>query len=217
MSTNGATHLPSKYTGLQVPPGAPPLGTFGAPDVSVPEAVAILLRALGIPEDEHTADTPRRVAEALGWLTRGQDMDPRRHLRTTFPGERGGGLVCVSGLRVVSLCAHHLLPVTGHATVAYRPAQGAPIVGLSKLGRVLEEYAARATVQETLGAQVAAAVAGELRTEGAACIITAAHGCMTLRGVQQTESVTTTISVAGGWSNDALDLNHALAEHRRKA
>lgn len=182
-------------------------------------AVRALLGALGVPPGGHTVRTPERVAAAWRHMLRGYGLDPRRHLRVTFPGVPAAPLVCQAGLRVTSTCAHHLLPITGWATVAYRPRAGAPIVGLSKLARVLEEYAARATVQEVLGDEVARALAEELDAEGAACVITAEHGCMTLRGVQQHAARTTTVSLAGEWAEGPRgqvipDVEHVLADHR---
>lgn len=196
-------------------PEAQPRRTATTDDAAA--AVAALLVALGVPEDEHTEDTPRRVARAWQHALRGYAADPRRHLAVTFPGASAAPppLVTQTGIRVVSTCAHHLLPITGMATVAYRPmVGGGRIVGLSKLARVVEEYAARATVQEVIGAEVAEALAGELDAEGAACIITAEHGCMSLRGVQQPTARTTTYSLAGAWGSDSADVLAVMAEHR---
>jgi GTP cyclohydrolase IA len=81
------------------------------------------------------------------------------------------------------VCEHHLLPFTGHATVAYLPEQGAPIVGISKLARVVQEYAARPQMQERIGEQVVEALTSCLVVQGAACLLRATHACMTLRGV----------------------------------
>lgn len=190
-------------------------------------AVSALLLALGVEEGAHTADTPGRVARAWAEQLAGYQEDPADHLGRTFPAPADAGLVMVSGIRVVSTCAHHLLPVVGTATVAYRPRPGAEVVGLSKFARVVEGYARRLQVQEQLGRQVADAVAERLDPDGAACIITAAHGCMALRGVGQPATVTTTHAWAGAWSPDrvsgrcagrgaiAVDRDAVLAEHTR--
>lgn len=185
-------------------------------------AIAALLLALDVPAGPHTNDTPARVARAWSEQLAGYREDPAEHLRRTFPGPDDAGLVVVGGIRVVSTCAHHLLPIVGTATVAYRPARGAPIVGLSKLARVVAGYARRLQVQEQLGRQVADAIATRLRPVGAACLITAAHGCMTLRGVDEPATVTTTHAWARDWTGagrdvhrDAEDRATVLAEHTR--
>jgi len=177
-------------------------------------AVRDLLTALNVDEGEHSADTPDRVARAWATALAGYDVDPARHLARTFPSPPDPGLVIVSGIRVRSTCAHHLLPITGMATVAYRPAPGARIVGLSKLARVLADFAARLQVQERLGYQVAYTVQTRLNPIGAACVITAAHGCMTMRGVQQSDTRTTTHALTGAWTPGHPDVVAVLDQHR---
>jgi len=179
------------------------------------DAVRDLLTALNVDEGEHSADTPQRVARAWSAALSGYEVDPARHLLRTFPAPADPGLVIVSGIRVRSTCAHHLLPITGTATVAYRPESGARIVGLSKLARVLGDYAARLQVQERLGYQVAHTVQETLKPVGAACIITAAHGCISLRGVQQTNVLTTTHALTGEWWGPGHpDVVAVLNDHR---
>lgn len=192
------------------PPARPPYDPAAA-------AVVALLEALGVPRSEHTTDTPRRVARSWRHALRGYLEDPRRHLETTFPCEPGAPLVVQSGIRVVSTCAHHLLPITGWATVAYRPRKGARIVGLSKLARLVEGYAARATVQEHIGGETARALVEVLDVAGAACIITAEHGCMSLRGVAQPAARTTTTSLAGRWTPTHADVDLVMRAHSTAA
>src|SRR5687767_6817097 len=81
-------------------------------------AVADLLVALGQdPDDEHTRDTPRRVAAAYDEL-----LTPRPFHLTTFPNDEGyDELVVARDLPFHSLCQHHLLPFTGVAHIGYLP------------------------------------------------------------------------------------------------
>lgn len=185
----------------------------------VADAVRNLLDALNVVRHEpaHTADTPRRVAAAYRHQLAGYDEDPRNHLHKTFPAPPNPGLVVVRNIEVKSMCAHHLLPVTGVATVAYRARPGSPVVGLSKLARLVDGYARRLQVQEQLGWQVSSALQEELDPIGAACIITAEHGCMTIRGVMQKDALTTTTSWAGDWDLNPLNVDRqaVLAEHHR--
>lgn len=180
------------------------------------DAVRDLLAALGVDEGDHTTDTPARVARAWAAALAGYDVDPTRHLERTFSAPPNPGLVVLAGIEVRSTCAHHLLPITGWATVAYRPAPGARIVGLSKLARVLGDYAARLQVQERLGWQTATTIQEALHPVGAACVITAEHGCISLRGVEDPHVVTTTIALTGAWeaSPDDPNVQTVLAEHR---
>ncbi|PRX97829.1 GTP cyclohydrolase I [Allonocardiopsis opalescens] len=180
------------------------------------EAVAhaeAMLSLLGIACDtESTRDTPRRFVRALAELTRGTRLDPGRHLRVRFPPESAcQGVIAAVDVPFVAVCEHHLLPFPGRAAVAYLPAPGARIVGLSKLARLLQEYAARPQVQERLGEQVVAALTAELDTRGAACLIRAEHACMTLRGAQAHGAAMVTTHLAGEFGTDAALRAQVLA------
>jgi GTP cyclohydrolase I len=177
-------------------------------------AVAKLLAALGIEQDAHVADTPRRVAKAWRDQLWGLHEDPSHHLSVTFPGPEDSGLVIQAGIDVQSTCAHHLLPFGGHGTVAYRPFPGQDIVGLSKLTRVVYGYSARLQVQERIGFQVVDAIMGKLKPQGAICLLTCEHDCIKLRGVRSPSSQTTTVSQRGGLSDADVALVHQL--HARK-
>lgn len=168
--------------------------------VNVESVITDLLVALGVEQDEHTDRTPARAAAMWAELLAGEREDPRLHLRVTFPADtRDPGLIVQHGIELVSVCAHHLLPFTGHATVAYRPspAKEGRVVGLSKLARVVQGYARRLQIQERIGVQVVNALEEELQPSGALCLITATHDCMRLRGVRDGSSQTTTMARAG--------------------
>ncbi|MEI7780307.1 MAG: GTP cyclohydrolase I [Planctomycetota bacterium] len=170
------------------------------------KAVEDLLGALGIDEGEHTADTPARVARAWGDMLWGYRSDPAEHLNTTFPAPEDPGLIIQAGIDVQSICAHHLLPFGGTATVAYRPMNGQRVVGLSKLTRVVYGYSARAQIQERIGQQVADAIRDRLNPEGVAVIISASHDCIRLRGARSPASMTTTVARRGVISSSDMDL-----------
>lgn len=147
------------------------------------QAVQGLLDAFGIDEGDHTANTPTRAALAWAYRLSGYNTNPQDHLKTTFTAPPNPGLVISRNIRIQTTCAHHLLPIQGTATIAYKPEPGAHIVGLSKLTRLADGYAHRLQVQEQLTAQIVEAIWDELQPQWVACEITAKHGCMTLRGV----------------------------------
>jgi GTP cyclohydrolase I len=155
-------------------------------------AVADLLVALGQdPDDEHTRETPRRVAAAFTELLGARPFD-----LTTFPNdEQYDELVVARDIPFHSLCQHHLLPFKGVAHVGYLP--GDRVVGLSKLARVVELFAHRLQVQERLTKQIADCLQEHLAPKGVGVILEAEHLCMSLRGVQAHGSVTTTSAVHG--------------------
>ncbi|MGB3410752.1 MAG: GTP cyclohydrolase I FolE [Microthrixaceae bacterium] len=156
------------------------------------EAVAALLVALGQPiVSESLQETPRRVASAFVEM-----LTPKEFDLTTFPNEEGyDELVLVRDIPFHSLCEHHLLPFKGVAHVGYLP--GDRIIGLSKLARVVEKFAARLQVQERLTQQVADHLEEHLKPKGVGVVIEAEHMCMTLRGVQAAGTTTTTSAVHG--------------------
>jgi GTP cyclohydrolase IA len=155
-------------------------------------AVADLLVALGQDsDDEHTRDTPRRVAAAYAEL-----LTPRSFNLTTFPNDEGyDELVLARDIPFHSLCQHHMLPFTGVAHVGYLP--GERILGLSKLARVVELFARGLQVQERLTKQVADWLQEHLHPKGVGVVVEAEHLCMSLRGVQAAGSRTVTSAVHG--------------------
>jgi GTP cyclohydrolase IA len=155
-------------------------------------AVADLLVALGQNvEDEHSRDTPRRVAAAYAEL-----LTPRAFNLTTFPNDEGyDELVLARDIPFHSLCQHHMLPFKGVAHVGYLP--GDRILGLSKLARVVELFARGLQVQERLTKQVADWLQDELDPKGVGVVLEAEHLCMSLRGVQASGSLTVTSALHG--------------------
>jgi len=174
------------------------------------QAIKLLLQALGVDEGEHTAGTPARVAQAWKEQLWGYDETPENYLTTTFPAPDDPGLIIQAGIDVQSTCAHHLLPILGHATIAYRPMRGQRIVGLSKLTRLVYGYCARLQVQERIGQQAVDGIMRVLEPAGAACLITAEHSCMRLRGVRSPASDTTTVATRGDLEPHEIALIHSL-------
>lgn len=167
----------------------------GGADIDVraaERAIADLLTALGQDTaDEHTRDTPRRVAAAYAEM-----LTPRSFNLTTFPNDEGyDELVLACDIPFHSLCQHHMLPFKGVAHVGYLP--GARILGLSKLARVVELFARDLQVQERLTKQVADWLQTQLDPKGVGVVLEAEHLCMSLRGVQAAGSRTVTSTLHG--------------------
>ncbi|MFI1397943.1 GTP cyclohydrolase I [Streptomyces sp. NPDC020681] len=179
--------------------------TTASAEAEAVEAARQLLGTLGMKcEDESTRDTPRRLAKALLELTEGTTREPRRHLQVTFPPVGGPSLIIAADISFTSVCEHHMLPFTGQATVAYLPSPGAEIVGISKLARIVHEYAARPQMQERIGEQVVEALTECLDTQGAGCMLRASHACMTLRGAKAHGARVTTEHLRGVFQTDGL-------------
>ncbi len=170
------------------------------------DAAHELLLALGEdPERDGLRDTPRRVAKAYAELLTPQPFNP-----TTFPNDEGyDELVLARDIPFHSLCEHHLLPFHGLAHVGYLP--GDRILGLSKLGRVVDLFARRLQVQERLTSEVAAWLDDHLEPKGVGVLIEAEHLCMSLRGVQKPGTLTATSALRGLVRDDPRTRQEFLA------
>ena len=182
---------------IQLPASAYP-GDPRPGAVALKAGVRAWLASRGLdPAAPDLVDTPDRVLRALTEFTAGYDEDPAQHLARTFPAEHAGTPIVVTGVPFTSLCAHHLLPFSGTATIAYQPAVGEPVAGLSKLPRVLDVYARRLQTQENLTYQVTAALDEHLQPLGSACIIRSEHGCLAHRGARKPGAAMVTASYTG--------------------
>jgi GTP cyclohydrolase I len=173
---------------------------------AVEQAAAELLRALGADVDsEDLQETPRRVAAAYTEL-----LTPQPFRATTFPNDDGyDELIVARSIPFHSLCMHHLLPFQGVAHVGYLP--GARIIGLSKLGRVVEYFSRDLQIQERLTTQIAAWLQQELEPKGVGVVLEAEHLCMSLRGVQKLGAKTVTSALRGLVRDDARTRQEFLA------
>lgn len=165
-----------------------------------------LLLALGQDlDDPSLIETPGRVARAFSEMLTSRPFDAR-----TFPNDEAyDELVVCRDIPVTSLCEHHLLPFVGVAHVSYLP--GERIVGLSKLARVVEQFARRLQVQERLTAQIADWLRDELGAAGVGVVIEAEHMCMSVRGVRAPGARTTTSALRGTLRDDARTRAEFLA------
>jgi len=73
------------------------------------------------------------------------------------------------------------------------------VLGLSKIARIVEVFARRLQIQERLTRQVAVAIEDALKPKGVAVVMESSHLCMVMRGVQKTNSSTTTTCMLGSF------------------
>jgi GTP cyclohydrolase IA len=175
-------------------------------------AVRTLLAYVG--EDPARAgliDTPARVVAALGETTAGYAMDPATLLVQFAQDVPYEGIVALKDVPFASTCEHHMLPFTGTASLAYIPQPGGAIVGISKLARLVECYALRLQVQERMTVQIVQALVQHLDPVGAACVVTADHSCMTLRGVRKHTGGMVTSELRGAFYEDARARDELMA------
>lgn len=160
-----------------------------------------ILSAIGEnPQREGLLKTPERVAKALQYLTHGYDLDAAEILRSAMFKEDYSQMVIVKDIEVYSMCEHHMLPFFGKAHIAYIP--NGHIVGLSKIPRVVDVFSRRLQVQERLTNEIRDCIHETLTPAGVAVVIECKHMCMSMRGIQKQNSVTTTSAFTGEFVKD---------------
>ncbi|MBS0576492.1 MAG: GTP cyclohydrolase I FolE [Proteobacteria bacterium] len=167
------------------------------------EAVRTLLRWAGDdPRREGLRDTPRRVVDAYGDWFSGYRDEPREFLARTFEEVHGyDDLIVLRDIEFESHCEHHMAPIIGKAHVGYLP--DGKVVGISKLARVVEAYARRFQVQETMTSQIATCIDAILKPRGVGVVVVGAHECMTTRGIHKRGVSMVTSTMLGTFREDA--------------
>ena len=168
-----------------------------------------IIRLLGEdPEREGLLKTPERVAKSLQFLTQGYSQDGEQIIKSAIFDEKYQQMVLVKDIEMYSMCEHHMLPFIGKCHVAYIP--NGKITGLSKIARIVETYARRLQVQERLTVQIRDCIVDALKPLGVAVVIEAMHTCMSLRGVQKSNAITTTSAFSGIFLSSARTRNEFL-------
>ena len=134
--------------------------------------------------DHNTRETPSRVAKMLVEETmKGRFSSPPKI--TEFDNvERCEQLIVTGPLEVRSTCAHHLMPIYGHAVIGILPAPDGKIIGLSKYDRIVDYFCARLQIQEELVKQIERFIVDNTAPRGLAVRISAVHMCKSHRGVR---------------------------------
>lgn len=152
------------------------------------------------PTRDGLRDTPRRMARALQFLTRGYQQTPQEVVGNAIFESGSNNMVVLRDIEVYSLCEHHVLPFYGRCHVGYI-AQG-QVLGISKVARIVDCLAARLQIQERLTDEIAHAIRDTIHAEGVGVVMECRHLCMMMRGVEKQNSVMTTSSVLGSFHSD---------------
>ena len=173
---------------------------------SGPEGLARAYRALiaGVgenPEREGLRRTPQRAANALEFLTRGYGQSVAEVVNDALFETDLDEIVLVKDIELYSLCEHHLLPFVGKCHVGYLPR--GRVLGLSKVARIVDMFARRLQIQETLTQQIASTVLEVTGAAGVGVIVEAQHLCMAMRGVEKQHSTMKTSVMLGNFRDNA--------------
>ena len=161
--------------------------------IAIEEAIARLCEVIeDDPDREGLSGTGRRIADM--WI---KMLTPKAFALSKFVNPGYDEMIALSDLHFVSMCEHHLLPFVGVATIAYVPAPEGYVVGLSKLARTLDKFAAKLQIQERMTCQIAEYLQDELKPLGVGVVLEAEHLCMSIRGVKKPGHKTTTSHLTG--------------------
>lgn len=147
-----------------------------------------------IGEDPNRAgllDTPDRIVRMCREIFRGYDPKQKPKI-TTFPNGQDGitydSMVVDKG-DFYSLCEHHCRTFFGEYWFAYIPNPQGRILGISKIGRVVDYCAAKLQVQERLVHDVVEMLSDALGSEypplGIAMVMKGRHMCKESRGARK--------------------------------
>jgi len=154
--------------------------------------------------------TPTRAAKAFGYLTQGYNQNLDELVNGAVFPTSNREAVMVKNIEFYSLCEHHMLPFMGVAHVAYLP-EG-QVIGLSKIARIVDMFARRLQIQETLSQQIAQSIMEVTGARGCAVVMDATHMCMSMRGVSKQQASTRSKAMLGDYASDATLRAEFLAE-----
>ena len=157
-----------------------------------------------VDNDPNMNDTPHRFIKILAnEICRGTyEKMPKI---TNFENTSGyDGIVFQGNITVRSQCAHHLAFIHGRCHVAYVADKGAPVIGLSKLNRIVDYYARRPQMQEQLTQQIHDALDKLIPgNHGIAVVVEARHTCVSMRGIEDANSAMSTAKLSGAFEKEA--------------
>jgi GTP cyclohydrolase IA len=174
------------------------------------QAIRTLLAWIGEnPDREGLKATPARVASAFEDWFSGYGEDPVEFLRRTFYEVDGyDEMIVLRDIDFESHCEHHMAPIVGKVHVGYLPDRA--VVGISKLARVVETFARRLQVQESMTAQIAHCIQDVLKPKGVGVVVEGVHQCMTTRGVRKRGVSMVTSQLLGHFRSDPRTRNEFL-------
>ncbi len=156
-----------------------------------------IMKVLGMDlKNDSIQDTPKRIAKMyVNEIFSGLDLAQFPKMTVIENEMQYDQMVVIKGIQVLSVCEHHFQTIDGFATVAYIPNK--KVIGLSKINRIVRFFARRPQVQERLTKQIADCLQYVLETEHVAVHINAKHYCVIARGVQDSNSTTSTNDLRG--------------------
>ena len=155
--------------------------------------------------DNSLKDTPDRVAKMyVKELFDGLDPKQAPSISKFENSFEYNGCILEKNITFYSLCEHHFVPIKGVAHVAYYANE--KIIGLSKINRIVNYLSKKPQVQEKLTVEIVEYMKNVLQTEDIACILEAEHLCVSMRGIKDVNSLTTTAEYNGKFNEPSIKL-----------
>ena len=155
--------------------------------------------------DNSLRDTPIRVATMyVKELFDGLDPNLAPSISKFENSFEYNGCILEKNIPFYSLCEHHFVPIKGVAHVAYYANE--KIIGLSKINRIVNYLSKKPQVQEKLTVEIVTYLKNVLQTEDVACVLEAEHLCVSMRGIKDVNSLTTTAEYSGKFKEPSIKL-----------
>ena len=175
------------------------------------------------PEREGLKDTPKRIVKMCKEIFRGYNPEEKPTI-TTFHNGRDGlvydNMVIDTG-KYYSLCEHHIRTFFGEYYFAYIPNPKGKILGISKIGRVVDYCASKLQIQERLVREVVDMLTDALGKEnpplGMALVMTGRHMCKESRGSRKIGTMTSAYLTGVFRENPAVRAEFYAAIRENKA
>ena len=155
--------------------------------------------------DNSLKDTPDRVAKMyVKELFDGLDPNLAPSISKFENSFEYNGCILEKNIPFYSLCEHHFVPIKGFAHVAYYANE--KIIGLSKINRIVNYLSKKPQVQEKLTVEIVTYLKNVLQTDDVACVLEAEHLCVSMRGIKDVNSLTTTAEYSGKFNEPSIKL-----------
>ena len=170
---------------------------------------ADVLNELGLEQsDPNLFNTPQRLAKM--YLDLFENVGKEFINVTSFPNtEKYDQIIISDRIFFSSMCAHHFLPFMGRAWILYVPNND--LIGASKMVRLVRFYSKRPQIQERLTHDIGNRLMKVLNPKGVMVVMSAIHGCMVCRGVQQEGGSSMITSAIWGCFSDPTIKSEAMS------
>ena len=149
-------------------------------------------------QDPNFKDTPTRAGKFFHQFLKGySEAELKEVFKSSFPSSLND-MTIIKNIPAYSLCPHHLANVSMRVWIGYIPK--GKVLGLSKFRRVIKILTQKPYLQEEFTEVLADTINKYLEPDGVMVVVTGAHMCMRMRGIEQPDAEVTTSAVRGNFN-----------------